>query len=219
MISGLRLESRKLFDYDSREAFPDAQIPSFPLGRKEKAETIPILFQGNEPWCVSCSVLWIGKWFGRAIGPMCDNPRFLATQSGINQAGSFPSQVLDYAYKRGWIPNYVYVRNPLDEVDIEKALGISPLIIGLWDWPLVPGGHAMVLLDRLSDGSWLCVNWANPDKTDFVTLPSDTSFVFAVAFADINKGSEPFLNPFIAIIRKFISYVAKIRTQAFNGKL
>lgn len=210
MISGLRLESRKLLDYDFREAFPDAQIPTFPLGRKAKGIKLPVFTQGNTPLCVPCSVLWISEWFGRNKS-LC-KPQELASNVGLNQKGALLSQVLDVAYKAGLIPNYVYVRNPTDEVEIEKALGISPLIIGLWDWPLVPGGHAMVLLDRLADGSWLCVNWANPNRTDYVTLPSDTSFVFAVAFADINKGSEPYLSLLISLIRKLFSYAIKIRT-------
>lgn len=203
MISGLRSEARKLLDFYFERA--DLEIPKvdFPLGRKERATQMPILYQGDNPYCVPCSVLWLSNWFGATKSVPFD--QFLS-KCDIDPRGSKPSQVLDAARKLGIIPNYLYLRDPTNQLTLENALKVSPLMIGLWDWPLVPNqGHEMVLLDKTEDGSWLCVNWANPNRTDFVTLPSDTEFVSAVAFADL--GGVTARLPFIlGLIQKLLTF-------------
>lgn len=204
MISGLKFESAKMQDYDFLETFNHAKIPSFPIGRQSKAELQPVLFQGDKPLCVPCSTLWISNWFN--LNQECLNPETLGEECGLDAQGTYPSQVLYAAYKKGFIPNYIRIRDPENEVEIERALSVSPLIVGLWDWPLIPHqGHAMVLIDKTEDGSWLCVNWANPNKTDFVTLPSDIKFAFAYCFAHLTKTQFKSPSFFVSLIRKLQS--------------
>lgn len=207
MISGLINESRKLLDYDFTSILGDTVIPDYPLGRDSKAKTLPVLYQGSSPLCVPCSTLFISNWFD--FNKSCFSPRDLAILAGINDQGTLTSKVLDIAYRHGLIPNYLYVRDPKNNSEILRALSISPLIIGLWDWPLIPHqGHAMVLLDRLADGSWLCVNWANEHRTDFVTLPTETQFEFAVSFKQLTKNQIKHPSFITSLIRKLKTFYA-----------
>jgi hypothetical protein len=178
--SGLRLESRKLKDFVFERSIISDKLAKFPLGRKKEVEKLSVWYQNGYPLCVICSLLFISEWYGMEDGRSVDD---VCSELELNPFGVKPSKVLKKLQSQDLIPNYLYIKNLKQDI-IEQALAHSPLMIGLWDWFLVPGqGHAMVLLDKVEDG-WLCLNWMQEDRMDFVTLPLDTKFEFAVSFKD-----------------------------------
>jgi len=197
--SGLKLELRSRSDYSYEKLIfdPNEREPVFPLRRMERAQGLPVSFQGDKPYCVPCSVIFIANWLGKSSHVPTVEGFVQGMLEGLQPKGFAVSTVLDRAKKLGLIDTYSYLTNPNDQSILNAALASTPLMVGLWNWPLVPDqGHAMVLLDRLANGDFLCINFANPKETDFVTLPSDTRFVFAVSFATSKHqkdGTMPFV--------------------------
>jgi len=175
-------ETRKLGDYYLENVVaPKTQE----YNRIERAKEVANLYQGDENLCVPYTILFIASYiYGINI------PRVLpGFMSGVlmDKKGSKPSQVLEWARSIEFIKNYFYLQKT-DTESIRKALKISPLAIGVWDWWRVPKqGHFMALIDETLSG-WLCVNWMDKEKHDFVTIPFDQPIQVAIAFGDLEAG-------------------------------
>jgi hypothetical protein len=193
------MEIRKLKDYYIENVHVEGDLMVY--DRKERALKVPVLFQGNENLCVPYTVLFLAAFQGGI-----DIKSILGTfmsRIRLDNKGSKPSQVLELARKMQLIPNYFYLKK-LDRESISNALKISPLAIGVWNWWRVPNqGHFMALIDETKDG-WLCVNWMNEKKHDFVTLPFDQPIQVAVAFAD-SEGRKANSGFFDALLQILIS--------------
>lgn len=180
-ISGLPFSLPTKKDYVFPNDVFSHQEVTGPIGRTEKAQTLPVQYQGDQPLCVQCSLDFMTSWINPTKHRNFSLP---ITDAGIEIKDAL------YAYwKHGLIPNYYFIDRP-NQKDIERALVTGPLLIGLYEWPLVPGGHAMVLLEPNSQQQWQCVNWMQPDRTDFVGLPFEQYIDFVVVFTDELNGEE-----------------------------
>lgn len=174
---------RKDWFYEPCFGTSDVLAKDWPIkGRMEKASSMPVFFQGDQPRCVMMTMMWIACWFGY------DTAKVLEVGMGIpyDSDGTYPKKVMETLRKAGVFPYYYFIRKK-DFNTVADALTRSPLAIGLTDWPLTPDGHHMMaLLDKTDSlySDYVCVNWNNPNRLDKVTLPYDMDFGEIIAFSE-----------------------------------
>lgn len=206
MKGSLKLESRSFKDWSAEKRFGSSEdVEILPLGRKEKLDSLklPTVYQGNQPSCVSCSVVFIKQWMessGEAL-----SEEWLAKESGTDGTGNYPSKVLETARKTGIaqdgppeeqfltasahkVGNY-WNFHKFDRQTLYKALKENPLMVGVEDWNGVSGGHAMVLVDVTPEGDWIAANWWNPSEQDYEVLNKDQKIIMATGFGAVPEGS------------------------------
>lgn len=202
MNTGLIAEGRSIKDF----AFSKSLVSISDTDRRGRAERLPVFYQNGRPECVLCSLDFISHWFRMdAMRPYVP----------IGFQGVKPSVALKAYFKKERIPNYLFLPKISPEA-IFEALERSPLMIGVWNWFLVPGGHCMVALEK--DGeNILCLNWMNEHKHDFVSVPvKDTQIDFAVAFGDVDfKPRLPFPK---ALLWKIKTEIIALKRKLSYGK-
>lgn len=187
MKGGLKLESLKFSDHNFEKVFGSDQAPIVPLNRD--ISNLPVVCQGDQNTCVSCTVTWIKQWYEQS-GIQLSWP-YLAEKSGTDADGVKPSKVLDAAYHDGicpWpdfntpnadqtaeahkIPGYSYVRK-YDLQTLYNAIKLGPIAVGLTDYQGV-GPHMMAAYDVTEDGKGIrCVNWWDPNVQQVVDITAD----------------------------------------------
>lgn len=177
-LSGFILESLKKTDYLFEKVFKVEKQDIKHLGRSYK--DVPIVYQGDKPICVPCSLAWFSMWSGAEKR----DPGDLLSNISLYMLGTKPSEALKSAKKRGWIKNYSYIRKRTPDA-LYAALKLSPLLIGVPSIPTVRGPHAMILLDVDEKGNWVCVSWGTKDKQQLIGLSQDYPISFAVSFAEV----------------------------------
>jgi hypothetical protein len=194
---GLKIEAFGFKDHNFERLFPKkADVSILPLGRDITG--IPVIYQGAENSCVSCTVTWIKQWYEKSGTPL--SWPFLAEKSGTDSTGAVPSVVLEAARKIGICDVASYHTENADEVaaqhkvsrysflrkyspeDIFHALEQGPLAIGVMDFQGI-GPHMMAAYDVTEDGKSLkCVNWWSANVQELAEVPFENVEV-AVSFA------------------------------------
>lgn len=202
MNTGLIHEGRKIKDY----VFYPKGFPLCLEDRRGQAERLPVFYQNGNPECVLCSLDFISHWF--SMGAM--RPYVEMSSRGVKI-----SKALEIYKKRDRIPPYHFLHKPTLEA-ISEALVRSPLVLGLWNWFLVPGGHCLVALE-IEGRNVLCINWAQKDKHDFVSIPlEDVQVDFAIAFGD--TGEKPRLSLPSATLWKIKTELIALKRKLSYGK-
>ena len=209
MKGSLKFEARSFKDWSAEKAFgANEVIPIIPLGRVDKLQSLnlPVVYQGDKPNCLSCSVTFIQQW-REATGDALSED-WLAHETGTSGDGNVPSKVLDFARKVGIMPetcadqgrefleaskhqtgNYFYFSH-YDQQTLYRALKDCPLLIGVEDWNGVQGGHALTLLDVTPEGDWICVNWWNQHVQETVVVNKSFPIKLAVGYGDLPVGHD-----------------------------
>jgi hypothetical protein len=235
MLCGLKLESYRWKDASHERVFGSAPqgLEIRPLGRDVSG--IPVVFQGRENSCVSCSVSWIRQWMDKNAGnipPRLSWP-FLARISSTAPDGATPSQVLEPARKTGiclwekWdgaldkntkldaskhrIPSYSFVTDYTTQ-GLFAALIRSPLAVGILNFRGI-GAHMMVAYDVTADGeNLICMNWWDANAPVTVSVPF-ADVELAVSFAPFTRDAQTHsIRPFEVMYDKLISILKYAKT-------
>ena len=203
----MKLEARKLKDFYVENVSIDKGY--YKYDRKQRAMELPNLYQGDKNLCVPYTILFIAAYiYGVNIFEVISD--FMG-KVAMDKKGSKPSQVLKLAKGMKLLKNYFFLKNT-DRKTISQTLRVSPLAIGLWNWWRVPNqGHFMALIDETPEG-WLCVNWMDDKKHDFVILPFDQPIHVAIAFGDLGDGkaNSPFFEALYQVIKTFIKNLCRL---------
>ncbi len=218
--SGWKLEAPKFKDYSHELAFGASNPePIVPLGRSVAG--VPLVYQGEKPGCVSCSVTWIKEWMESVGGssPLCWE--FLYNESLTGPNGVAPTKVLDIARKTGIpvdqngtdadrhrIPGYFFLRG-LDSQSVYAALKQSPIMVGVADWNGA-GPHMMVAYDVQDEETLEGVGWWDPKRQELVKIPFG-KVIFACRIAPVPEGADGnlFRLPFIDTLSAKIAFFIK----------
>lgn len=237
-LAGLILEAYRFTDASHEKIFgaapPTIQIK--PLGRDISG--IPIVFQGNQNTCVSCSVTWVRQWMRKDQKQDMERLSwpFLAEISHTGPGGASPSQVLEPARKIGicqWnsytppesvssvpvaettanrIPGYSFVTD-FSPQGLYAALSRGPLAICVMNFQGV-GPHCLVAYDVTLDGTaLLCANWWS-ENAQSVAEVQFRDVEVAISFAETPFGLDkefhaiPFLEVLFDILISFFKYLS-----------
>lgn len=172
---------------------------------------LPIIFQGQENTCVSCSVTFIQQWFEKNAL----SHEWLAKISGTKPEGVEPSKVLEAARKIGIcleetyekrpemgyldaqnhrIPAYAYIPNRSKE-NIAGHIEKNPIMVGVDDFN-GKGPHMLAATGfNLRENVVKCANWWRLDRQDFVTIPFNQ-----ITFACAILPNKPLAKPTMQIL-------------------
>lgn len=211
MKGGLILEPLKFSDYSHEQVFGAApsSIEIVPLDRDTSG--IPVVFQGQENTCVSCSITWVLQWMDKEHPNL--SHEWLAFISRTEQNGATVSQVLEPARRTGvvkettWkaynvtetfedalqdavehqLPGYFFLSD-LSPAGIYSALKKSPVLIGVKEYMGV-GPHMMVAYDVTADQHLKCKNWWDEATQSEAVIP----FESVIKAVGITKKPEGFI--------------------------
>jgi hypothetical protein len=231
--TGFFPESYRFKDLSHEKLFGAAPVEDIkPLNRDTSG--IPVIFQGTQNTCVSCTLTWIRQWMEKDAGrtaPRLSWP-FLAQISNTGFAGAAPSQVLEPARKQGIAPwedfpgdmnkamadaanfcfsGYSLITN-YSRYGLYAALKRGPLAIGVLNFKNI-GDHFMAAYDVTEDGTALkCKNWWNEDEQTEEIVPfADVEVAYSFASSDLMVSRETyqihFLEVLVDMVKSYFKYV------------
>ena len=232
MKGGLVLEPLKFGDYSHELVFGTSSPTEIvPLNRDTSG--IPVVFQGQENTCVSCSITWALQWMDKNHPNLAHE--WLALISRTDQNGATVSQVLEPARKTGvvkeetWkaykvtetfedalldavnhqLPGYFFLTN-LSPSGIYHALQEGLVLVGVKEWKGV-GPHMMVAYDVTTDGKLKCKNWWDQNVQSEEEVPFD----LVIKAVGIREKPEDFVKEFAkfsfwyVLLNKIVFYIKK----------
>lgn len=242
---GLKFEPRGFKDFSHEKVFGAVQAQEIKqLGRLEEIKklNLPIVFQGAENTCVSCSVTFVKQYMEATGTNLAHEWLVEISQTGVN--GATPKQVLEPARTTGIceqdlfdktndfytlklnadkhkIGNYFFIDHK-DKDAVYAALKDGLLLIGVRDWDGVKGGHMMAAVDVTEDGSGLvCINWWKKEAQD-TALVKWNDLVLAIAIKplpeNVNK-TDARLDAFSVLASKAVFWLKDKRVLGALGGL
>jgi len=224
IVSGWIKEAPKFKDYSHERTF-GASAPETIVPLNRSIDGIPLIYQGSDPSCVSCSATWIKEWM-ETNDPSVLSWKYLSIISNTTENGVKPSSVLKAAKKIGIatdlkgtdadkhkIPGYFFITKCKNPNEIYKVLKKRPVMIGVDDYEGV-GAHMMVAFDASPVGAWETVNWWDASKQQVVQIPFD-QVTFACYFAevpdDVSRNSiiTTIISKIAFIIQKIVCSISK----------
>jgi len=230
---------RKDFVYEKLVFGAEKPIEIKPLNRSISG--LPVIYQGQVNSCVSCSVTFLKQWYEENRPEL--SWEWLAIISKTGENGASFKQVLDPARKTGiceereWIQfdptinkledlyldaskhkigEYFFI-NKIDPQTLYNALVNDPIIVGVWNWGGVWGGHAMVAYDVTEDGqNLLCANWWDNKVQSIATVPFDV-VVKAIVIAKLDKTKDDVRHDLFTHILNNLKYICSKTSRSLIG--